>query len=477
MRQLFSVVMAFVCWWTLPVRAEPVQSGKLYAGWAQRDLSPKLPAPLAGQRRLRIARKIRDPLTCTALALETRDGDKPIDQVIWLSCDLLAIRGDVAPRLRQRLRKSLPEVDPLKLIVHATHTHTSPVLEEGSYDIPKNVLSPREYELFVVEQAEQAVVQAWKSRAPAAMSWGLGHAVVGHNRRAVFANGKAIMYGPTARKDFREFEGYEDHGVELLFFWDADKNLTGIVVNVACPAQETEGLSEVSADFWHETRLALRKEFGDKLFVLPQCAAAGDISPHLMYRKKAEDRMRQRRGLDRRQEIARRIARAVTDVFPYCKEARTSLELAHVTARIDLPVRQVTKAEYEQAQELLKEWSKPKPGAKWMVNRQKQIIERYRTQKEKTTYPVELHVVRLGEVALATNPFELFLDFGLRMKTRSQAVMTMTVQLAGYGTYVPTEKAVRGGGYSAEVASNLVGPKGGQVLVEETVKRINALWE
>ena len=38
-----------------------------------------------------------------------------------------------------------------------------------------------------------------------------------------------------------------------------------------------------------------------------------------------------------------------------------------------------------------------------------------------------------------------------------------------------TEKAIRGGGYSAD--KFVVGPQGGQVLVDETVKRIEALWD
>ena len=52
----------------------------------------------------------------------------------------------------------------------------------------------------------------------------------------------------------------------------------------------------------------------------------------------------------------------------------------------------------------------------------------------------------------------------------------VVVQLSG-GTcgYVPTAKAVQGGSYSA--VKYIVGPEGGQVLVDETVKRINALWQ
>ena len=40
---------------------------------------------------------------------------------------------------------------------------------------------------------------------------------------------------------------------------------------------------------------------------------------------------------------------------------------------------------------------------------------------------------------------------------------------------MPTAKAVRGGGYSAD--KFIVGPEGGQVLVEETVNQINKMWE
>jgi hypothetical protein len=62
------------------------------------------------------------------------------------------------------------------------------------------------------------------------------------------------------------------------------------------------------------------------------------------------------------------------------------------------------------------------------------------------------------------------------MKARSEAVKTFVVQLAGPGTYLPTEKAIRAGHYSAVVHSSLVGPQGGNVLVDRTVNIINSLW-
>ena len=89
---------------------------------------------------------------------------------------------------------------------------------------------------------------------------------------------------------------------------------------------------------------------------------------------------------------------------------------------------------------------------------------------------MELHILRLGDVAIATNDFELFTDYGVQIKARSPAVQSFIIQLSGPGTYIPTELAVRGGSYSAVIQSNRVGPEGGQVLVNQTVETIKLLW-
>jgi hypothetical protein len=104
-------------------------------------------------------------------------------------------------------------------------------------------------------------------------------------------------------------------------------------------------------------------------------------------------------------------------------------------------------------------------------------MKRYEAQKEELSWSIEIHILRLGDIVIATNPFELFLDYGLRIKARSQALQTFIVQLAsGYYGYLPTKRAVAAGGYGAEAASNNVGPEGGQELVEQTVKLINEMW-
>jgi len=106
-------------------------------------------------------------------------------------------------------------------------------------------------------------------------------------------------------------------------------------------------------------------------------------------------------------------------------------------------------------------------------------VQRFEAQKDDPNpgCEVELHILRIGDAVICTNPFELFTDYGVRIKARSKAVQTFVVQLAGGGTYLPTERAVRGGGYSAVVHSSRVGPEGGQVLVDCTVDAIDSMFD
>ncbi len=475
--------------------ARGAAADELLIGTATTSITPGRPIALAGQMGLRVAKTVESPCMASVVALETRRGGKSVDQAIMISCDLAAIRGDlegtstslgqfleckILEQFRQRVKAKLSGFDVQKLFLSATHTHTGAVTYEGFHDIPKDVMQPKEYLEFMLDQLSAMVVKAWDERRPGGVSWGLGQAVVAQNRRAVYADGTAKMYGKTDVPEFRGLEGYEDHGVEVLFFWDGQKKLIATAVNLACTAQEVESGKAVNADFWHEVRLDLRQRWGEDLQVLGWIGAAGDQSPHLMYRKAAEERMRKLRGLTRLQEIARRIALAVDDVYQVAKnDIHTDVPLVHKVQTVPLPIRMVTEEELADAKaQAAKLLEQEKKGANVHGRRMwhERIADRYEWQKSNPVYPMETHIIRLGDVAICTNPFELYTDYGVRIKARSKALQTFVIQLVGPGTYLATERAVKGGHYSAIVQSNLVGPEGGQVLVDRTVEMINALW-
>jgi len=454
-------------------------SNDLLIGKASVSITPELPVALSGQMHTRIAKEVESEVIASAVALESRDGDQSVDQAIMVSCDLVAIREGILEMVRENVQKRLPDFDPRKLFLNATHTHTAPVMMPGKYTLPEeNVTQPEEYRVFLADRVADIAEEAWKSREPGAVGWGLGHAVVAQNRRTVYANGTAQMYGSTGREDFREIEGYEDHGVEVLFFWNREEKLIATAINIACPSQEVEGISKVSADFWHPVREKLKETHGEDLVILTWAGASGDQSPHLMYRKAAEERMRKLRGLDRLEEVARRVVGAWNEAYEGAvQEIQTDLVFSHEVKDIELPVRLVTEEEFKNAETKYKELSTDTKTL-WKALWHQRVMDRYELQKEGKVkpYQMELHVLRLGDIAIATNPFELFTDYGLRMKTQSPALQTFVVQLAGPGTYLATEKAVRGGGYSAIIESNQVGPEGGQFLVKETASVIRSLW-
>jgi hypothetical protein len=470
----------FLCWAVgLLLGAASASAAELLVGATSVSITPDKPVALDGQMVTRIAREVQSELQANAMAMESRDGETVLEQAIFVACDVVYITADVRARACAEFSARIPDFDIRKLIISATHTHTAPVTIEDKYKISdEDVMRPAAFVEFFALRIADAAEAAWKARKPVKAGWGMGDAVVGYNRRSFFEDGHGQMYGNINIDSFRGIEGPEDHAVEVLFFWGENDSLIATAVNVACPSQEVESLSAVNADFWHSVREGLKTKYGEGLIVLGWIGAAGDQSPHIRYRKAAEDRMRELRGLSRLDEIARRIIRAWEEAYEGAqKEKFDDVPLVHLVKPIELPRRLVTEKEYEDIKAEIAA-SSTDPNHYRRVVWHEDVLKRYERQQagDIQPYTMELHALRLGDVAIVTNDFELYTQFGIQMKARSNALHTFVIQLAGPGTYVPTPFAASGGGYSAIVQSNEVGPEGGQVLVDETVAAVNGLW-
>lgn len=474
-------------------------------GWAHRDVSPDRPISLRGLFNLRIATRVQDPLTLTALAL-----DNGQEAVILVSVDACAVDPDVLEQAREALQQRLPELDPQRLIAGGTHTHTGPFSGKGTGlqkeeeyldDILArypDYMSVPQYTDFLVEALVSAVCEAWESRREGFLGWGYSYAVVGENRRMRYFDDRAVMYGSTSAPDFSHVEGHVDHGVNLLFTYDAAQNLTGMVANVACPSQANEGGQDyVSADYWHDVREEIRRRHGAGLHILAQCSAAGDQTPHRLIATRAEDRMLRLKygeGLDKsrnlalRRDLARRLADAVSDAEPPArKDLHDAVALKHDCRILDLPHWDVTDKEYTALQEQMADLQREldqvgdddRLDARYTSLRSriawcKRAVDRYESPLE--SVPTEVHTLRLGDVAFVTAPFEYYLDFGDRIKGRSPAVQTFVVQLAGGGSYLATERAASGLSYGAVPPSCKVAPQGGQVIVDEAIATLEGMF-
>ncbi len=459
-------------------------AAELWIGAAEADITPDRPVSLCGQFRNRISTEIESRCTASVLALESREKGAPSDCAILISCDVAFVPANLQQEFRAFVAPRLPGFDTNKLFLAATHTHTGPTLVQGFYNDYGDAIQPKEYLPFLFGRLAEAAAKAWESRAPGAVAWGLGQAVVGANRRMTYADGTAAMYGNTAISSFRGLEGWEDHTVDVLCFLDARKELIAVSLTVPCPSQTIESAYQVSADYWHDVREALRKKHGAGLVMLGFCGPAGDQAPRPQLRKQAESRMERLRKLSRKQELGRRIAAAFEDTWEVIRsDIRTDVPFSHCVERFDVPGRKLTEQEYDEARKGFADYSaKPETepdvyARKWWY---KKTLDRYEAQQKADPFcAVELHVLRLGDVAIATNPFELFTDYTMRIQGRSLAEQTVLIQLAspvGADSYLPSERAVQGGGYSAVPQSSPVGPEGGQILVEKTLGAIRQLF-
>ncbi len=490
MRRLISlVIIFFLCCLT-------VSAADFYVGMKTCSITPDKPILLSGQFHRRQGKVGKYPIQASILAVESRSGNVQEDCALVISVDIVSARSDFFLPLRNAIQKEIPGFNPEKLIVGVTHTHTSAVVSDSQWEVPKDVMKPSEWVSWSTEIIAKATREAWESRKKAKYSYGLGHAVVGYNRRACYADGTAIMYGNTNRADFRAIEGMEDHDVNSMFFWDEKDNLIGMLVNVSCPSQETEGLSEISSDFWGPTRDKIKNKYGKDITIVPLCGAAGDLSPHLRYMSNATLRMDRLRNSDRINEIARRISRAVDETYEVVvNDKQNNPVVRNLFEVIELPQRIPTKVEYEDSKaEVEKRKNNPGDG---QLGWNQRIIKRYEdlTKNPKPTMWTTVNVLRIGDAVICTNQFELYSDFGIQIKARSRATQTFIVQLCngsgqyikegvtdprardwGYassGTYLPSERAVKNGGYGAVIQSNVVGPQGGQILVSKTLGMIN----
>ena len=477
----------------------------LKIGWGQADITPDEPVLLSGQFHARVSEGVRDPITATALVLEQGD-----EHAVFVTCDLSGAYEELTRAVLEHVEQMENGPETARLAISGTHTHAAPLTfstlfrgDHGpAYNTAANlpVMEPGDYVIFAAKRIADAIAEAWESRAEGSVAFGLGQAVVGRNRRWVDIHGNATMYGDTNTPEFSHVEGYEDHSVNVIATCDAESDLTGVIVNVACPSQETEHIFEVSADFWHETRVELRRRFHERLYVLPQCSAAGDQSPHLIWGKREHERMLELKGRDSREEIGHRIADAVEEVLGYLggtEDASAALE--HRSIELSLPMRRLTEEDVREAEEEAEQWREQyeaeaakleadpslRDEPRWYVPVTRAfrrmhwylaVRERFEQQQTDPNLSVTLHVVRLGDVALATNPFEYYLDFGIYIKARSPAVQTFLAQLTGPGSYVPSARSVAGGGYGSVPASNPIGPDGGREVADATIDTLFELW-
>ena len=474
---------------------------ELKIGWGEADITPDgRVVELGGQYYQRVADGIHSSLKTVAMLLEQNN-----EYSLMISLDVVGVPEDFCLSVQNAIAEKYPAISADKVIINAIHTHSAPALADFRNwwkDNPE-AITCAEYRELVIAKILEAVKKALDSQKISGISNALSFANVGHCRRAVYSDGTAEMYGVTNRDDFTGMEGGEDSGVDLMFSFDQSGKPTGAIVNVACPSQIMEATYKISSDFMGRLRELLKERFGDDFSTLSQIAPAGCQSPRDLTRPGTAPLWREA-GVE---IIANRLLKSIEDVYEkLAGNIKYDVYLKHSAEEIELPRRRASYQDFIDAKRKMEELediqdsksayqdfcaethanekidNRPGPYDSKLhhfvkIRNEEAVIRRFEDQDEKAMLKMQLHVLRLGNLVFSTNPFELYLDFGHRIRARSKAEQTFMIQLCnGIGGYLPSARAEELGGYGGLIINGQVGSDGGTILVDKSIEKINGLF-
>lgn len=427
----------------------------LQIGTAWEEITPDRPLPLLGQMHVRLGQYRRDPLTVNAVVFADE-----ATRVAVVSIDVCVIPGELARAIQQACAAATA-IQAEDVIVAATHTHVAPCTTNQLVGEADPAFLAR-----LIEAVAQSVARAVTDLEACDLFAGVGHlAQMGWNRRGMRRDGSCHMYWGSWQPDYVGLEGPRDGDVGVIFARKPDGQVKVVIPSFATHPNCVEGESFYSADLPGEVRRVLRAALGPAVGVIYLTGAAANTAPSIMEnnpQNKQPWRGEQglvRSGLYLGGEILKVIADQVTSM--------PAPVLGHAQAHVPIPMRTWdTWADLSAFKGGMLEFFE-QSRADWP-----------RLLREANPVETRLHAVRLGDAVICFNPSELYVEFGLALKQRSPAQITLIGQLAdGYIGYVPTPEAIRHGGYSATSASHTrLVPEGGWIMVETTQQLLAQLF-
>ncbi len=437
----------------------------LRAGSAARDISPRSPMSLYGYPHVkRVSTGIHDPLLASALVLDHAE-----TRIVLVALDLLLLSPPIVRALRQRVAEAL-QMPESGVFISCTHTHSGPVTRQllGWRNDPAVPSADPAYLAWVGDQAVATAKEAAAQLMPAELAWTSADARgVGGNRLAA--------------------DGVTDPECGILAVRHAQTRamLAVSLIYGMHPTVLHEDSTLVSSDFPHYARVHLRERLGEGVTVLYQMGPSGNQSPRYFV---AGQTFAEAERLGRKLGAA--AATALDSIQPAHWTAAPRLSAALTTVELPrrpMPTPAAARAqleEYRRQYARLQANGAPRPsvrtaecavfGAEGTVALADANASGDLAQLLKKYAPVEVQVLRIGDVAVAGLPGECFVEYGLAIKREaSRRVFVVSLVNGELQGYIVTPEAAAAGGYEATNA--VFAPEAGAVLVQTAVNLVERI--
>ena len=400
---------------------------ELLLGAARRIITPSVGTPLAGYQPDWFSTSVNDDLSATVFYFE-QDGKR----ALLVSFTLLSIATSISNGLRASIEEKFG-IPRESVILHTIHNHSGPNtnISYGWGD------ANREYiDTVLVPRLMEAIPEAIENRRRVTMAVTVGESRVGINRRERAVD-NTVRLGQNPWGSF-------DPQMTVIAFADEDNKPVANLVHYACHGTAAGKNREITRDWAGVMIDTLEKETGaiTAFFNGPE----GDIGPRLTNGKTV--------GLADVGYAMRLGAVAGQDAVKIYNQPkyRTVPKLSVTTGSTMVPL--APRIPLEKAKEIYEQFRGETINIRGRSERHyRTVIESYSHGYEEVEgYPIEQTILRLGDVAIISCPYELFSEIGLRVKKDSPVPYTLILSNTnGQESYYATESELCRGGYEIDM--------------------------
>jgi len=464
----------------------------LRAGAGRAIITPPVGMPMGGWSNALHERSEGNDIDLTATVLTVTDGN-----VAAAVCELdLCILTDAQAAGIRRAVSAATSIPVAAVRVTATHNHSAPVTGEltggGWMREGLDIVEP--YMTMVIESMAGAARQAWRALVPVTVGHGIGSSPLALNRRVAMPGG-GMRVG-------HAWDGPSDHTVRVARLDAADGTPVATIVHYSAhPTILAGGNRVITPDYPGPVRRIVEASLGGLCLFLQ--GSPGDIGPIETFVDDLEPyhRLGSMLGHDaaatawrstarhfRQREAVHQDPSTWLTFFEYEPQPPADSTLIVSATTIDVPVRDDLGDALEWRarqgrlrQELMEAIER---GVEPMQIRELRVqtkaasmrAERAEALAGMTTYPLEIHGLRIGPLAFIGIPMEPFIELGLEIAARSRSPMTLVSGYTnGYRNYLPTETEWARGGYEVDIAP--FRPEAARMYVEASVGLLDALTD
>lgn len=415
-------------------------------------ITPPLGSEIPGQFADRRLTEVKDELYVKAVAVESGG-----ETLLLVVVDALFILATETERIRQRIH-TFTEVAPERIMVSATHTHTGPPIWPGQDEA---------YLAELVRKSADAAILAYRRLRPARIGFGSGHeAGIAFNRRFRMKDGTLQTNPGYGNPQLIDPEGPADPEVLVARIDDEEGRPLAVITNFACHP-DTVGGTEASADYPGSLSRSLKLALGAQTVSLFVQGASGNVNHHDFLRPRAI-------VADHYDKMGKILAREVLRIRKkiVVPENGQPLPLGAARCRFPLEYRQATEEEAAEARQTL-ELPDVRPIERILAERLLQTMENPVREAE-----MEIQAFRIGELAVAGLPGELFAELGLRLKAEApfDGLIVNTICNGTNTGYVGTREAHANGGYEMRLRNfSRNAPGTGELFVDKALELLRQL--